>query len=237
MATSPISAAGATVTLPGTFPPMPAVARILAQFQPDQLASFIEVAIGLLDVTDGDPDAENATDLEDDFAVSPRAQGYGDGPGCEIGDGRGDQAYVEWTSHRAARSSPACILAGQEDAEQDDGDHGIEDDPLGCDPEEDMCLAGDDRIGSGSLTRASLICEDTGPGDADDAEREQMQNDVPVLSVCSLDYNLFTDQRVSLGLSNLQTTFRSGGDTLSADSGRVLVARHPVDWPKIGEPV
>jgi hypothetical protein len=56
------------------------------------------------------------------------------------------------------------------DLEDDDPDASVEDDPKGFDPEEDMCLAGDDRVASGSCTGAMLICEDTGPGDADDQE-------------------------------------------------------------------
>jgi hypothetical protein len=51
---------------PRAFPPMPAVARILSQFERPQLASFIEVAISLLDQEDGDPDVE-LTGAEDDF--------------------------------------------------------------------------------------------------------------------------------------------------------------------------
>ena len=36
------------------FAPMPAVARVLAGFQRDQLANFIEVALGLLDIAEPD---------------------------------------------------------------------------------------------------------------------------------------------------------------------------------------
>ena len=39
-------------------PDMPAVARILSQFDREQIEGFTEIAIGLLDVVDGDPDAE-----------------------------------------------------------------------------------------------------------------------------------------------------------------------------------
>lgn len=65
---------------PAALPPMPAVARILAQYDRDKLASFIEVAIGLLDTLDGDPDVE-MTGLEDDFM-----EHAADGPGCPIAD-------------------------------------------------------------------------------------------------------------------------------------------------------
>ena len=43
---------------PAFTPPMPAVTRILAQFDREQIEGFIEIAIGLLDIADGDPDAE-----------------------------------------------------------------------------------------------------------------------------------------------------------------------------------
>ena len=183
--------------------PMPAVARVLSRFDRASLGAFVAVAIDLMDLADGEPDLEHdGTENDSD------------------GDEKGDPAFVEWTSHRTARSSAHCIVAGEEDAEQDDGDHGIEDDPQGCDPEEDMCLAGDDRIGSGSLTGASLVCEDRGPGDADDAECEQMLHDVPMLQVSTLDYNVFTDERVDLGISNLMDSFVAGGAGVrSADSG------------------
>jgi hypothetical protein len=39
---------------------MPAVARILARFDRERLAGFIEVAIGLLDVMEPDPDSEDS---------------------------------------------------------------------------------------------------------------------------------------------------------------------------------
>lgn len=64
------------------------------------------------------------------------------------------------------------VLDGDADLEPDDEDIGVEDGPEGFDPEEDMCLAGDDRVMSGSCTGAGPVCEDTGPGDADDAEED-----------------------------------------------------------------
>ena len=100
----------ATATFP-TAAPMPAIARILARFERDQLAGFIAVALDLIDTLDGDADLEDATDLEDDHALSRLATGYdsGRGPGCEVAD----------------------------TGEEDDQDTGIEDDPRGCDPESD----------------------------------------------------------------------------------------------------
>ena len=99
---------------PATFPtaaPMPAIARILARFERDQLAGFIAVALDLIDTLDGDADLEDATDLEDDHALSPFAMGFDRvrGPGDETSD----------------------------TGEDDDIETGIEDDPRGCDPESD----------------------------------------------------------------------------------------------------
>ena len=96
---------------PATFPtvaPMPAVARILARFEREQLAGFIAIAIDLLDTFDGDPE-DYEGDTEDAFALSQQALGYDAGPGCERSD----------------------------TGEDDDQDTGIEDDPRGCDPESD----------------------------------------------------------------------------------------------------
>ena len=107
MATQPIE--GSVSAFPAT-PPMPAVARILARFERVQLAGFIAVALDLIDTLDGDPDLENATDLEDDHALSPQASGYATGPGCEVSD----------------------------TGEDDDADTSVEDSPRGFDPEEDF---------------------------------------------------------------------------------------------------
>lgn len=52
------------------------------------IEATIERLIGLLDQLDGDPDEENANDLEDDFSLSPFALGFaeGRGPGCAVAD-------------------------------------------------------------------------------------------------------------------------------------------------------
>lgn len=70
--------------------PMPAVARILARFEREQLAGFIAVALDLIDTLDGDPDLELNGDEadgslgEDDF--SPQGCGAEPGPGCPLSD-------------------------------------------------------------------------------------------------------------------------------------------------------
>jgi hypothetical protein len=71
-------------------PPAPAVMRILGKFDRQALASFITVAIELLDVVDGDSDTEPNGDeqdgqpSEDEFMIHSLAAGGG--PGCLIAD-------------------------------------------------------------------------------------------------------------------------------------------------------
>ena len=73
---------------PSAKPPAPAVMQVLSRFDRQSLASFITVAIELLDVVDGDSDTEpNGDELdgnpsEDEFMC----HGGGDGPGCPIAD-------------------------------------------------------------------------------------------------------------------------------------------------------
>lgn len=89
-----------------SFAPVPpaAVSRLLARFDRAALAGFIEVAIELLDLADGDADLEPNGDeadgtprAEDEFHPHERDGGAGD-PGdvedddedcCEAGDDRG----------------------------------------------------------------------------------------------------------------------------------------------------
>ncbi|MFC4593514.1 hypothetical protein [Sphingobium tyrosinilyticum] len=71
--------------------PPAAISRVLSRYSRGELEGFIEVAIGLLDLTDGDPDMEDANDVEDDFSLTDHALGYGErrGPGCEVSDAGG----------------------------------------------------------------------------------------------------------------------------------------------------
>lgn len=89
MDTSALRADSALVTLPPHFAPMPAVMRTLSRFDRASLEGFIAVAIGLLDVVDGDPDAELNGD-ETDHTQSEECfvdySYYGSGPGCLASD-------------------------------------------------------------------------------------------------------------------------------------------------------
>ena len=217
---------------PATFPaiaPMPAVARILARFQRDQLASFIEVAIGLLDVADGDTDGDEG-DTEDAFGFSPHAHRYADdGPGCVMAD-TGEQAYVEWTALHPAKRTGPNFTAGDEDDEDDDADHALDEGEPNF-----VAVKGE---GAGCAISDEGGCEHDGREPADEAEREQMLDDVPMLPVVTLDHNIFTDQRQPLGIGNLQSSFRCGRDGVrSADSG-AMHRSNGESWPATpGAPV
>ena len=114
MATQPIT--GSVSAFPAV-PPMPAVARILARFEREQLAGFIAVALDLLDTIDGDPDVEFNGDEQD-----------------SDGDEKGDQAWVEWTTLHGAQKRGPNRLFGEEDDEEDDPAE--EDDPSGVNDED-----------------------------------------------------------------------------------------------------
>lgn len=67
--------------------------RMLADMLVSMQQACAQAAAALierLDEEDGDPDLENATDLEDDHAISPLALSYAaGGPGCAISDAGG----------------------------------------------------------------------------------------------------------------------------------------------------
>jgi len=182
------------VTLhPASQPPMPAVAAILSRYDRNKLASFIEVAISLLDTLDGDPEAEEHP-LEDAFVSHDPYFAYTDSDGSDV-------AWTEWqTRGRHKLTGGGSEQADlHEDDEDDDPDTSAEDAPEGFDPEEDMCLAGDDQVISGSVLGKDFERNDSGPGNADDAENKQMPDDVPCIPVFTLDHNIFNDQRQLLG--------------------------------------
>jgi hypothetical protein len=187
---------GNMIPHPSARPAMPAVALILSRYDRQKLASFIEVAISLLDTLDGDPEAEPATwteagnrnthaDLPDDLELS--------------GDEK-DTGWTEWQSRgRHKQTAGGYEQADQhEDDEDEDPDTSAEDASEGFDPEEDMCLAGDDRVMSGPVSLYGNRV-DTGPGEADDGEMHQMEHDVPCIPVVTLEPNIFNGQRQLLG--------------------------------------
>lgn len=75
----------------------------------------IERAIEALDLIDGDPDLEDATDLEDDFSLTWIAQGQG-GPGCQISDTDEENGDREGIDEREEI----------DEREPEEGDHGMQ---------------------------------------------------------------------------------------------------------------
>lgn len=148
-----------------------------------ELGDTIESLIAFMDDLGGDPDLE---DSETGSAmVDASGRFFGECPPEQDedrepdDDAKGDLSWAEWHTrgrHKLDGFGGELLSRDRygnpfgEDDEDDDPDTSVEDDPRGFDPEEDMCLAGDDRVSSGSCTGAMLLCEDTGPGDADDAE-------------------------------------------------------------------
>lgn len=94
--------------------PPAAVMRVLERFQRGELEGFIAVAIDLLDTLSGDPEAEDAIDLEDDFAFSQNAQLYLlDGPGCPISDpsAQCDEDELSTDLGRVWDHGPGCMIS------------------------------------------------------------------------------------------------------------------------------
>ena len=231
MATIPISGDAAPVTLPRTIPHMPAVARILARHDRGKLAAFVTVAIDLLDAMDGDPDLEGECSEDEVSRCTDIGRPVdGDGPGCDIGDAD-ENAWLEWTTMRGGQKAGPNLTAGGEDDEDDGdvGDHSASEDD--CPGIGRKALRGD---GPGCPISDPDLAVDDGPVDGEvDSEREQMIDDVPMLPVFSSAHNIFTDRRLSLGLSNLQTSYRTNdGEVQSADSGQVYRST----WRTDGQP-
>jgi hypothetical protein len=94
--------------------PPAAVMRVLQQFDRSELEGFISIAIGLLDVADGDADEEDATDLEDDFRLSENARLFASAePGCPISDPsvQCDEDELSTDLGRAFSTAPGCIIS------------------------------------------------------------------------------------------------------------------------------
>ena len=195
MATNPIGGDTAPVTLPGTIPHMPAVARILARHDRAKLAAFVTVAIDLLDVLDGDADTEGEC-CEDEVSrcTDIGRPVIGDGPGCDIADA-GENAWLEWSTMRGSQKRGPNIAGHEDDEDNGDAcDHSASEDDspgIGC-----KALRGD---GPGCTISDPDSAVDDGSCDEDtDSEREQMIDDVPAPHVFALDYNLFNDERTLL---------------------------------------
>ena len=115
--------------------PPAAISRILSRFTRAELEGFVAVAIDLMDLVDGEADAEDGNDLEDDFTLTEYAKGFGGrGPGCEISD-QDAGAWIEWNTMRGSQKRGPNIMAGREDDEDDDAAE--DDDPAGGNVEDE----------------------------------------------------------------------------------------------------
>ena len=107
------------LAMPGAAMPMPAVARILSRFDRPTLASFLSVAIDLLDVLDGEADSEGNGDDEP--------------AGDDADASTGEWHLRPWPARRSG-SEPRVEC---EDAEDDDpGGGNVEDEGEGIDERE-----------------------------------------------------------------------------------------------------
>lgn len=120
MAGNPIGREAQPVTLPGTIPPMPAVARILSRYDRGKLTAFVTVAIDLLDVLDGDPDREGECSEDEVSRCTDLGRPVpSDEPGCDTAD-TGENAWIEWHTMRGSQKRGPNITQAHEDAENDD---------------------------------------------------------------------------------------------------------------------
>lgn len=230
---SPIFPAGASLESIGRFlpsnigiAPLAAVARALGGFNREQLGSAIEVLIALLDVASGDPDAEPATWPE---AIEVRTQGEQLPEDSEAVGDEADISAIEWSSAKPYQRKAAHMEAGNHE-----DDELIGDEQDGDDAEDEECALAKVPNGPGCpIADSDKGIEDDPHDQEQDAETEQMSNDVPMLPVFTAAHNIFTDHRVSLGISNLMTSFVTGKDVRSADSGNLHRGTDPGRKPGV----
>ena len=133
-----------TFTLAAGMAPAAPLMRLLAQFDRKKVEAFAEISVALLDLMDGDPDAE-ITSAEDEFS-SPNP--FERGPGCDIADA-GENAWIEWHTMRGSQKRGPNITKAHEDDEEDD--EAEEDDPAGM-------------IDEDGVNTAYFLLADNGPG-------------------------------------------------------------------------
>lgn len=149
--------------------PMPGgstpVERVLSRFDRDQLASFIEVAIGLLDLADGDPERED------------------DDPDSEVENQHADVAWIEWTARgrykegrfggeRLARDRHGNTLH-EDDEDDDPGGGDVVDEPH--DAEQDTGIDDEGEREIGVLMPVYGTDQTAGPINEEDAIREHFR--------------------------------------------------------------
>ena len=104
MASIPLSGPAAPVTLPGDMDPRD-LFRLMSCFDPRQLAGFVDVAIGLIDLAEGDPDMEDNADRE-----------ASDGDDQDVG-------WTEFHTRGRFKMNPGVLSADGQPLEEDDEDY------------------------------------------------------------------------------------------------------------------
>lgn len=159
------------------FPPAAAAliaSRLLNKHSTGEIGAAIEILIDVLDLMGGDPDREDAMDMEDDFSVSQQAIDITRNlPGCAISD-QDAGAWIEWSTMRGSQKGGPNILAGGEDDEDDDAAE-QDDDSGQCDEDEVNTSLDLVRYTTGS-SGAGCPISDAGGGNVED---EGKINEVP----------------------------------------------------------
>ena len=102
--------------------PLNLIAQAVPRLTRNELAALTERLIERLDELDGDADAEDATDIEDDFAISPGGllNAY-DGPGCFLSDpgGQCDEDDHNTRLLFAFNAGPGCSISDSDMGENE----------------------------------------------------------------------------------------------------------------------
>jgi hypothetical protein len=102
-------------------PPAPVLA-VLSRYRREDIESFVAIAIDLLDLADGDPDLEDATDAEDEGLTANAIDCASDGPGCDLADAGGqcDEDGINTAfESKSIHTGAGCFISDPDRPEQD----------------------------------------------------------------------------------------------------------------------
>ena len=148
MADISLDSESARVISANRFPPAAAAliaSRLLNKHSPHEIAEAVEVLLDVLNLLDGDPEAEDADTDE------------------LVGDEQ-DAAWIEWTTMRGAQKRGPNIIAGHEDTEEDDTP---EDDDHPGQATEDENSCGDAILACFGVRQDGPGCPISDPGEYD----------------------------------------------------------------------